>query len=456
MKGFGTVVTGTMVSGSLSVGETVEILPSGLKGKIRNMQVYNQAVETAFAGQRTAVNLQGIETAGVERGNVLVRPDTLVSTQILDAWFEYLTNAPRPLKHRARLRFHVGTNLTIASVFLLEHEDLKPGEEGFVQVRLDRPILALPQDHFVIRDPSAVQTLGGGVVLDPHPFRHKRHSKSVIADLRVLKEGNGEAVLRHHILRSEIAGTTQEALLNRVALSPKETLRLLRKMRDQKEIRVIDTERMKVIDVRQYARLREMTLSQLGEFHQRFPMKSGLAKEELRTKLPKEMDVKLFQTLLNELAESKEVVMEKDKLMLPGHRIASDDEKGLFRQTEEALRKADLQPPSSKELADEWSADEKEVQEVLEHLAHKGVLIKIRSGMYFHREGIEHLKGKLVDHFKRSRELTTPQFKEITGVSRKFTIPLIEYFDQIRFTLRLGDKRILRAVTQGSDKLQEG
>jgi selenocysteine-specific elongation factor len=278
----------------------------------------------------------------------------------------------------------------------------------------------------------------------------------VIADLRVLKEGNGEAVLRHHILRSEIAGTTQEALLNRVALSPKETLRLLRKMRDQKEIRVIDTERMKVIDVRQYARLREMTLSQLGEFHQRFPMKSGLAKEELRTKLPKEMDVKLFQTLLNELAESKEVVMEKDKLMLPGHRIASDDEKGLFRQTEEALRKADLQPPSSKELADEWSADEKEVQEVLEHLAHKGVLIKIRSGMYFHREGIEHLKGKLVDHFKRSRELTTPQFKEITGVSRKFTIPLIEYFDQIRFTLRLGDKRILRAVTQGSDKLQEG
>jgi selenocysteine-specific elongation factor len=456
MKGFGTVVTGTMVSGSLSVGETVEILPSGLKGKIRNMQVYNQAVETAFAGQRTAVNLQGIETAGVERGNVLVRPDTLVSTQILDAWFEYLTNAPRPLKHRARLRFHVGTNLTIASVFLLEHEDLKPGDEGFVQVRLDRPILALPQDHFVIRDPSAVQTLGGGVVLDPHPFRHKRHSKSVIADLRVLKEGNGEAVLRHHILRSEIAGTTQEALLNRVALSPKETLRLLRKMRDQKEIRVIDTERMKVIDVRQYARLREMTLSQLGEFHQRFPMKSGLAKEELRTKLPKEMDVKLFQTLLNELAESKEVVMEKDKLMLPGHRIASDDEKGLFRQTEEALRKADLQPPSSKELADEWSADEKEVQEVLEHLAHKGVLIKIRSGMYFHREGIEHLKGKLVDHFKRSRELTTPQFKEITGVSRKFTIPLIEYFDQIRFTLRLGDKRILRAVTQGSDKLQEG
>ena len=177
-------------------------------------------------------------------------------------------------------------------------------------------------------------------------------------------------------------------------------------------------------------------------------MKSGLAKEELRTKLP--ADVRLFQTLLNELVQLREVVIERDKLRLPSHQITSTDEKGLVRRVEEALRKADLQPPSARELSEEWSEDEKGVQAILEHLVHEGVLIRIKSGMYFHRECIERFREKLVNHLKRHQEITTPQLKEITGVSRKFTIPLIEYFDQIRLTLRLGDKRVLRTVSQGS------
>jgi len=449
IKGFGTVVTGTMVSGSLSIGETVEILPSGVTGKVRNLQVYNQPVEKAFAGQRTAVNLQAIEISGIERGDVLVHPETLFPTQLLDAYFEYLPGAPRPLKHRSRLRFHVGTNLTIASLFLLNREELDPGEGGFVQLRLDRPIVALARDRFVMRDPSAVQTLGGGMILDPHPSRHKRHSESVREDLKLLKEGSGEEILRHHILRSGTGGVVQGHLLNRTAISPGEMVLLLRRMTDRGEILLIDPEKMKVIDIRQYELLKEMILSQLGEFHHRFPMKSGLAKEELRTKLPAELDVKLYQSLLNQLIQVKKVIMERDKLRLPSHQIRSADEKGLVKRAEEALRKANLQPPSSKELSEEWAQDEKEVQAILEHLVHEGVLVKIRTGMYFHRESIEQLKGKLIDHFRRSQELTTPQFKDLTGVSRKYTIPLIEYFDQIRLTLRLGDKRTLRSTSQG-------
>ncbi len=456
IKGFGTVVTGTMVSGSLSIGETIEILPSGFRGKVRNLQVYNQAVERAYAGQRTAVNIQGVEIAEVGRGDVLAYPETLVPTQMLDAYFDYLPGSPRPLKHRSRVRFHVGTNLTISSLFLLDRDEVSPGEGGFVQLRLDRPIVALPHDHFVVRDTSAIQTLGGGMILDPHPDKHKRHSDAVIEGLTVLREGSGEDVLRHHIFLSGTGGVLQRDLLNRVALSPGEMLRILRKMNDRREVLVVDPERMKVVDIRQYERLKEMALHQVREFHQRNPMKSGLAKEELKTRLPAEMDSRLFQTLLHQMIQSKEVVMEKDKLRLPTHQITSSDEKGLVKRAEEALRKADLQPPSSKELSEEWVVDEKEVQAVLEHLAHEGALVKIRSGMYFHRESIEGLKTKLLVHFKRSRELTTPQFKDLTGVSRKYTIPLIEYFDQIRLTLRLGDKRVLRTMSQGSDKAQEG
>jgi selenocysteine-specific elongation factor len=445
MKGFGTVVTGTVVSGSLSVGEMVEILPSGLEGKVRNLQVYNQPVEKAVAGQRAAVNLQGIEVSAIERGDVLVRAHTLMPTQLMDVYLEYLPHAPRPLKHRTKQRFHIGTNLTSASLFLLDQEELAPGTGGFVQVRLERPVVTLPQDRFVIRGSGAIQTFGGGKVLHPHPVKHKRYSKSVIEDLILLRDGSNEQSLRQHIHHSGAKGVTFGDLLNRVAVSPNEIQAILKKMIEKGDLVLVDPERMKVIDSSQYRWLREMALVQLREFHQRAPMKSGLAKEELRTKLPVEVDIKLFQILMNELIQSKEVILEKDKIRLPEHQISTLDEKGLVKRVEETLLKGELQPPSPRELAEEWSEGESEIQAIFDHLVHEGALIKIKSGMYFHKIPFENLKEKLITYLKQYQEITTPQFKEITGASRKYAIPLIEYFDQIKLTLRLGEKRILRS-----------
>jgi selenocysteine-specific elongation factor len=293
--------------------------------------------------------------------------------------------------------------------------------------------------------------LGGGRVLDTRPAKHKRFSEPVIKELSLLKDGSGEEALSQHILRSGMGGMTFADILSRVAMPPREIEALLRKMIDRGEVLFVDPDKMKVIDRQQYQHLREMMLAQLRDFHQRFPMKSGLAKEELRTKLPSEVDVKLFQILLNEMIHSGEVVLERDKLRLTGHRVASLDEKGLVKRAEEAIRKGGLQPPSSKELAEEWSEEEDGIRNVLEHLVHEGVLVKIKSGMYFHRASIDQLRETLVFHLKRDQEITTPQFKEITGVSRKYAIPLIEYFDQIKVTLRLGDKRVLRAVQKGLD-----
>jgi selenocysteine-specific elongation factor len=187
-------------------------------------------------------------------------------------------------------------------------------------------------------------------------------------------------------------------------------------------------------------------------------MKSGLSKEELRTKLPAELDVKLFQILLNELVQSKKVVLERDKLRLPEHLISSIDEKGLVKRVEEAILKGGLQPPSLKELSEEWSEKEEEVRSVHEYLVHEGVLIKIRNGLYFHQIHFDSLREKLITYLERNREITTPQFKEITGASRKYAIPLIEYFDQIKLTLRLGEKRVLRTTGQdpGTKHLSQG
>jgi len=452
MKGFGTVVTGTMISGSLSIGETVQILPSGLEGKVRNLQVYNRSVERAVAGERTAVNLQGIETSAIERGDVLVRPNTLRPTQLADAYLEYLPNAPRPLRHRAKSRFHIGTSLTHASVFLLDREELLPGESGFVQLRLERPVVALPQDRFVIRGSAAIQTIGGGMILDSHPDKHRRYSLSVVDDLDLLKDGTNEQALRQHIQRSGMEGTTFEDLLNRVEMPPGEVQATIKKMAERGDLVFIDPERLKVIEKGQYKGLRELVLAQLGEFHRQSPMKSGLSKEELRTKLPLGVDIKLFQILINELIQSKEVMLEKDKLRLPGHQISSADKKGLVSRVEASVLKGGLQPPSPKELSDEWGENEGAVKAIFEHLVHEGKLVKIKGEIYIHRVSFENLKEELVVYLKSHQEITTPQFKEMTRVSRKYAIPLIEYFDQSKLTIRIGEKRVLRGSPQSPEK----
>jgi selenocysteine-specific elongation factor len=452
MKGFGTVVTGTMISGNLSLGETVQVLPSGIEGKVRTLQVYNKSVEKAVAGERTALNLQGIETSAIERGDVLTRPNTLKPTQLIDAYLEYLPDAPRPLKHRTKQRFHIGTTLTNASIFLLDREELTPGESGFVQLRLERPVVALPQDRFVIRGSAAIQTVGGGIILDSHPDKHRRLSSSVIADLSLLKDGTGEQALQQHIHHSRMGGITLEDLLNCVEMPPHEVQSIIKKMAEKGALLLIDPEKLKVIEIGQYQGLKALALTQLREFHQRFPMKSGLSKEELRTKLPPEVGVKLFQTLISDLIQSKEVVLEKDKLRLPSHQISSADEKGLVKRVEAAVLKGGLQPPSPKELSERWSEREEEVRAIFEHLVHEGVLVKIKGEIYFHRVSFEKLKEDLVAYLKSHQEITTPQFKEMTKASRKYVIPLIEYFDQIKLTLRLGEKRVLRGTSQNPEK----
>jgi len=444
MKGFGTVITGTVVSGNLSLGESVEILPSGLKAKVRSLQVYNQPVERIVAGQRAAINLQGVEASQIERGEVIVRPNTLIPTILLDVYLEHLNTAERPLKNRTVQRFHIGTLLANATIQLLDKEELVPGEGGFAQLRLDRPVVAMQQDRFVIRGSSHIQTIGGGVVLDPHPEKHKRFSETVINDLTLLRDGNKDEILRHYLLKAGRGGITQEDLLRRTALLPRELQFLLKTMDEKGEILYIDPERSKVIHLSHYHQLKGMVLQQLKDFHQRFPLKSGLAREELRTKLPLEMDTRLYQMLLNDLLQSGEVILEKDLLRLSTHSVSSRDEKGLVKRVEEAILKGGLQPPSPKELAEEWSEEEDHLQTIFDHLVHQGTFIKIKEGIYLHHHPFHQLKEELTHYLQEHKEITTAQFKEMTKVSRKYMIPILEYFDQIKLTLRLGDKRILR------------
>ena len=202
IKGFGTVVTGTIISGTASIGDTLEVLPGGLEAKVRGIQAHGNSVESATAGLRAGINLQGLETGDIDRGNVLVLSQTLKPTAVLDVVFQLLPSAPRPLKHRTRIRLHLGTAEVLGRVIPLAREEVKPGGEAFMQIRLEKPIVALPGDHFVIRSYSPLLTIGGGEVLDAFPSRHKRLSQQVKEEMEILEKGSDDEKIRIRLLKT--------------------------------------------------------------------------------------------------------------------------------------------------------------------------------------------------------------------------------------------------------------
>jgi selenocysteine-specific elongation factor len=445
MKGFGTVVTGTLVSGSLSVGDTVQLLPSLREGKVRGIQVHNEVVEMTRAGQRTAVNLQGIEKSLIKRGDVLAHPQTITPTYMVDAYLEHLPTSPRPLRNRIRQRFHIGTSSALATIVLLDREELAPGEKGFVQLRFEKPVVAFPQDRFVIRGSSAIQTLGGGVVIDSHPTKHRRRSRDVLAGLMILKDRGEEEVVGHHLASSGVRGMTLRELRARVNIPPGRLSKLLRELVAGREIVAIDGDEGRFVHHLGYEQLKKETLSYLIEFHKKYPLKLGPSKEEVKSKLPKTVEAKLFHRMLSDLVDLKEILVEKDKLRLFTHRLSlREDQKELKERVEGLFAREGLRSPSLKELASQLCTDESDVRNVVHLLIEEGTIIRAKEDIYFHSDAVEKLRGKVIQFLREHHEITTAQFKEMTKVSRKYAIPLIEYFDNRKVTIRVGEKRLLR------------
>jgi selenocysteine-specific elongation factor len=445
MRGFGTVVTGTLVSGQVKTGDVVEILPAEIQAKIRGLQVHNEKADRAVAGQRTAVNLQGVEKASVERGEVILHPNTVETSDLLDVEIIHLAHSPRPLRNGVMLRFHTGTTLQMAKVLLLGGDELKPGERGYAQIRLKGPVVALPNDRFVLRGSSLIQTIGGGIILDAHPQRHKRYKGDVITQLEKLKAGNPSFVLGFHIKKGGNKGLEKGKLAGYANIPPADLAKALNELLSKKDIIKFDREAERVIDGELYGLLKDELMKALQAYHLANPLKQGMPKEELKSKLPSEVDGKLFNTLLSDLVGSDAVAQEKDKVRLAGHHIALEGrQRELEEEIEGIMHRSGLSPPAVKELAEQLKATEKEVQEILALLTNGGSVVKLKGGVHFHKDPLDELKKRLIAFLKEQGKISTQDFKALTGVSRKYTIPLAEYFDATKVTVRVGDDRILR------------
>ena len=442
MKGFGTVITGTTASGKIRTGDEVTIYPQGIHSRVRGLHVHNKEIMEVHAGLRTAINLQGLERSVIERGNVVASKDSLRPTRIVDVYLQYLSSAPRKLKNRSRVRFHTGTSEIIATVILLDRDILDPGAECFAQIRLDAPTAVLRSDRYVLRSYSPVRTVGGGEILNPLPKKRKRLSEAVVTEMKTLREGEPREVVEVFVASGLFDGLVESELSVLTNINKKRLDEILQALKAQKRLVSYDKEGGLLIHAEYLKRAREEILDTLQEYHRAYPLKSGLAKEELRSRTTGSRNLKLFNYLMNHLSEEGTIVLEKEVVRLRAHRItlAYDQEKAR-QQLEAIYIKGGLQPPYFKEVKDTLPPGS---DQVLELMVKEGVLAKIKEDLYFHRSAIQELLAKMVDFLKKHGEITTPQFKDMTAASRKYAIPLIEYFDRSQVTVRVGDKRVLR------------
>lgn len=445
MKGFGTVITGSLVSGGVRVGDTIMIYPSGIQTKVRGLQVHNQSVDHATAGMRTAINFQGLERTATKRGDVLGGVNTLKPSYMVDVVLTYLPSKKKALENRTRVRFHTGTSEILGNVILLDREELKSGDTAVAQFRLESPVSVVKDDRFVIRSYSPIRTIGGGYIINPVPRKHKRFKEPVLSVLKLLADSPPQEIIISQVRESGLLGVTFSDLMIMTNLPERELEKHLQQLLSQKVVIQVDRDNRIFLHGTVFDQLREEAIQILEAYHKAHPLKAGMSKEAFKSNLPNTLGIRAFNVLLEDLTKSNKVVQERDILHLSGHRIALEaDQKDIRHKIERAYLESGLQPPYFKELVASMGENPGRIADVLGHMLQEGILVKIKEGLYFHKDVIETLKAKLVSFLAANTQITTPQLKEVTGVTRKYMIPLIEYFDAIKVTIRVGDVRKLR------------
>jgi len=445
IKGFGTVITGTLISGKIGTGEPVMIYPSGIKTKVRGLQVHDQPVNEAEAGMRTAINFQGIEKTTVNRGDVVARPDTLRSTYMTDVEFQYLESNERPIKNRENVRFHTGTSEIPCRIILLDREEIIPGEKAIVQLRLDAPVACVRDDRFVVRSYSPVRTLGGGRILSPVPKKHKRFRQDVIMGLQKLLAQDPETLIDFHLQEAGYSELTLTDLTIMTNLSTRRLDDALQSLLSKQAIIQTDKSPKRYIHQQTLDQFKNEVVQQLSAYHTKHPLKAGMPKGELKSKFPPIMSSKLFNQLIHRMVQAEAIYQTESAIRLPDHEVRlAEDESDLRQKILDALQREGLQPPLFKDLVSQLNIRPETAKNIMMLLVNEGKLIKAKDDLFFHADAIKELQARLVAYLKSNGDISTPEFKEMTGASRKYTIPLLEYFDATNITIRVGDNRKLR------------
>ena len=443
MKGFGTVVTGTLVSGSVNVEDEAELYPAGKIVRIRGLRSGGNKIARAVAGQRTAANLAGAEREEIERGMALAPPGIFAATARVDARVTLLSSA-RPLKNRARVHFHQGTAEAIAEVILLDGDaEMAPGESGFVQLRLDARILVLPGDRFILRQFSPVVTIGGGVVLDARPSRHRRNDPGVKLFLETLERGTRDEILGA-LAEASSRVLTLRSIESRTGWMETEIREAATKLAASGRARILAEQPLTIVSMRLAEECAAAVRKVIEDFHKANPLLPGIPKQELRGRAGNPGG-EMFQAVLDDLVKARAVIVSGDVVQRAGREIVLSAEEVRAKELiEREFEGAGLAVPSFATVLEKLPVERQRAQKILQILLREKTLIKIAEDLVFHRTAIARLREMLGKYRKeRGQRLPIGAFKELTGVTRKYAIPLLEYLDREHVTRRAGDERVI-------------
>jgi selenocysteine-specific elongation factor len=442
IRGFGTVLTGTLVAGEVGVGESLELLPGGRRARVRGLQVHGHTTEHARAGQRTAVNLQGVDVGELDRGQVLASAGRFRASAMLDVRLKVLDTAPRPLEHRARVRFHIGTSEVIARLALLGREAIEPGGEAIAQARLETPTLALPGDRFIIRSYSPQATIAGGVVLDALAPKHRRSDTRALEWLEQLEAADERERVRLRLERAAERGLSLGELAEQTGLPDAGLLEHARALVAGGRVALVAESPPRWMEAGALASLRDASVAAVKAFHKRDPLAPGLPMEELRSALFAQVPAEVFRVVTGVLVEGERIERDRDVFRLAGRGtgLTAEDE-AVKKKLEQAVRGAGFEAATLADVAARAGIAEARARKFYDLLAREGRLIRL-GDLLFHREILDDLKARLRARKAVDPALDVAAFRELTGgLSRKFTIPLLEWLDRERVTRRVGDRR---------------
>ena len=443
IKGFGAVVTGTLISGSVAPGDEVELLPEGKRLRVRGVQSGGKTVERAVAGQRTAVNLAGIEHTALRRGMVLATPGKFRVTRRIDTRLELLRSAPK-MKQRSRVHFHSGTCETVAELILHAQKELAPGQNAFAQLRLQDDVLVLPGDRFIVRQFSPVTTLGGGVVLDPLARRPTLRDTGRAAFLETLQRGDRLEVLAAMTERA-VLGITSEEIVARTGWLEDEIRSAASTLSQAGRIKIVSAEPLVLLSGTGFDEVRRKIAARIEKFHKENPLLPGISREDLRSSLGRRVRSETFRAALDELLAQKMLEAQGEIVKRAGAAIHLDPEEARAKeQIEKAFAIAGLAVPAVKEVLSRLPVEARRAEKILQILLRDKILVRVTPELIFHHDALAQLRDRL-SVFKKTKgdRISVPGFKELTGITRKYAIPLLEYLDRERVTRRAGDERVI-------------
>lgn len=433
IPGFGTVVTGTLMSGTIKVGDKVFIYPNMIESKVRNLQVHDKDVEFACAGQRTAINLSNVKVDDIKRGDVIAPAGVIIPSMVIDVRLSLLKSA-KPLKNRDRIRFYTGSTEVIGRVILLDRDELNCGDTAYAQIRLEDYVSVLKGDKFVIRTYSPMSTIGGGIVLVPDSMKHKRFKADVIKELEKIEKSGDTFLIEKAVLNSTLPMPLSELEKKMAMVSLKNIV-----MDIPNIIKMDINDELHVFHKNRYIEVCESTKKILGEFHKKYPLREGMSKEELKSRLFKDSKSKLSDSVFK-LMEDEGIIKLKNQIVsLENFKILlSDEQKKLKNEIIKVYDNSHFEVPKPSEFK-----NYEQIAYIFEYLISTGELIKINENIYLSRNNYIDAQNILVEYLKKHGEITLGTYRDLLNTSRKYAVAILEYFDSIKITKKIGDVRVL-------------